>query len=334
MFRDGDALVNRCQFVDDHRRRYGVKRLCDILALARSSFYYRRRTAGAGAARQIAEARVAARMRTVHQDSDGTYGTPRITVELRDEDGPVVNHKRVARIMRTIRLEGVRLRRRHRTTFADQAAAKAPDLIGRDFTATGVNTKCVGDITYLPVSGSGPLYLATVIDLAPRRRAGWAIADHMRTELVIDAFTATEQKRDAQGTQRLVERARGQARRLPPADSVQHPPPALPPRSTISDRLRERPPTNGNYPDPSRMDVFEIRGQGPSLPSTSSGAGTGSNGSISDHSSKSSSHHRPSQPVTHPYRRRAARIARPRDLRSQRRDLPAGTGAEGQRAPP
>ncbi|MFI1285134.1 IS3 family transposase [Streptomyces sp. NPDC020858] len=194
-FGDGDALVTRCQFVEDHQRRHGVKRLCDILGLSRSSFYYWRRTAAARAARQTAEAGLAARIRKVHQESDGTYGVPRITAELRDEGGPAVNHKRVARIMRTIGLEGVRLRRRHRTTLADQAAPKAPDLIGRDFTASEVNTKYVGDITYLPVSGAKPLYLATVIDLASRRLAGWAIADHMRTELVTDALAAAERTR-------------------------------------------------------------------------------------------------------------------------------------------
>ncbi|QTA37055.1 IS3 family transposase (plasmid) [Streptomyces sp. CA-256286] len=187
--------MNRYQFVDDHQRRHGVKRLCDILGLARSSFYYWRRTAAARAVRQSVEAGLAARIRKIHQDSDGTYGAPRITAELRDEEGPVVNHKRVARIMRTIGLEGVRLRRRHRTTVADQAASKAPDLIGRDFTAADVNRKYVGDITYLPVSGAKPLYLATVIDLCSRRLAGWAIADHMRTELVIDALAAAERTR-------------------------------------------------------------------------------------------------------------------------------------------
>ncbi|MGA5873960.1 IS3 family transposase [Streptomyces cinereoruber] len=194
-FANGDALVNRCQFVEDHQRRHGVKRLCDILGLSRSSFYYWRRTAAARAARHAVEAGIAAWIRKVYQDSDGTYGAPRITPEFRDEGGPVVNHKRVARIMRTIGLEGVRLRRRHRTTLADRAAPKAPDLIGRDFTAAVVNTKYVGDITYLPVSGSKPLYLATVIDLASRRLAGWAIADHMRTELVIDALTVAERTR-------------------------------------------------------------------------------------------------------------------------------------------
>lgn len=71
--------MNRYQFVDDHQRQHGVKRLCDILGLARSSFYYWRRTAGARAARQAVEAELAARIREVHQESDGTYGAPRIT---------------------------------------------------------------------------------------------------------------------------------------------------------------------------------------------------------------------------------------------------------------
>lgn len=132
--------MNRFQFVADHQRRYGVKRLCTILGIARSSFYYWRRTAADRAARQAADAALAARIRTVHRESDGTYGVPRITAELR-EAGERVNHKRIARVMRIIGLAGVRLRRRHRTTIADPAAAKAPDLIGRDFTARKPNTK-------------------------------------------------------------------------------------------------------------------------------------------------------------------------------------------------
>ncbi|WP_248844144.1 IS3 family transposase, partial [Streptomyces hirsutus] len=193
-FGRGDALVNRFQFVADHQRRYGVKRLCTILGIARSSFYYWRATAADRAARQAADARLATRIRAVHHESDGTYGVPRITAELR-EAGERVNHKRIARVMRSINLAGVRLRRRHRTTTADPAAAKAPDLIGRDFTASEPNTKYVGDITYLPLDGGKFLYLATVIDLASRRLAGWAIADHMRTELVSDALAAAERTR-------------------------------------------------------------------------------------------------------------------------------------------
>ncbi|MFE9099041.1 IS3 family transposase [Streptomyces sp. NPDC007264] len=193
-FGRGDALVNRFQFVADHQRRYGVKRLYTILGIARSSFYYWRRTAADRAARQEADARLATRIRAVHRESDGTYGVPRITAELR-EAGERINHKRIARVMRGAGLTGVRLRRRHRTTVLDPAAAKAPDLIGRDFTASELNTKYVGDITYLPLDGGKFLYLATVIDLASRRLAGWAIADHMRTDLVTDALSAAERTR-------------------------------------------------------------------------------------------------------------------------------------------
>lgn len=181
--------MNRFQFVADHQRRHSVKRLCTILGIARSSFYYWRRTAADRAARRAADARLAVRIRAVHRESDGTYGVPRITAELRDE-GQRVNHKRVARVMRQAGLAGLRLRRRHRTTVADPAAAKAPDLTGRDFTAHKPNTKYVGDITCLPVDGGKFLYLATVIDLASRRLVGWAVADHMRTELVTDALAA------------------------------------------------------------------------------------------------------------------------------------------------
>ena len=167
-----------------------MKRLCSILGISRSSFYYWRRTAADRAARQTAGAQLAARIRAVHQESDGTYGAPRITAELRETNGEAVNHKRVARIMRESGIEGVRLRRRHRTTVPNPAAARAPDLIRRDFTAGKPNTKYVGHITYLPIDGGKFCYLATVIDLASRRLAGWAIADHMRADLVTDALAA------------------------------------------------------------------------------------------------------------------------------------------------
>ncbi|GAA1932730.1 IS3 family transposase [Streptomyces durmitorensis] len=187
--------MNRFQCVADLQCRYGVKRLCSVLGVSRSSFSYWRRTAADRAARQAAEAQLAVRIRAVHQESDGTYGAPRITAELRETIGEAVNHKRVARIMRESGIEGVRLRRRHRTTIPDPAAARAPDLIVRDFTAAKPNTKYVGDITYLPIEGGKFSYLATVIDLASRRLAGWAIADHMRADLVVDALAAAVRTR-------------------------------------------------------------------------------------------------------------------------------------------
>nr|WP_107084867.1 IS3 family transposase [Streptomyces virginiae] len=193
-FAGGDALVNRFQFVADHQGRHGVKRLCQILGISRSSFYYWRSTASDRTARQAADARLSARIQVVHLESDGTYGVPRITAELRDQ-GEHVNHKRVPRMMRSIGLAGVRLRRRHRTTTPEPAAARAPDLLGRDFTAAEVNTTYVGDITYLPIDGGKFCYLATVIDLASRRPAGRAIADHMKAELVTDTPAAARRTR-------------------------------------------------------------------------------------------------------------------------------------------
>ncbi|MFE5947588.1 IS3 family transposase [Streptomyces sp. NPDC056480] len=160
--------MNRFQSAADHQRRYGVKRLCTILNIARSSFCHWRATAADRAARQAADARLAARIRAVHQEPDGTYGVPRITAELR-ADGEHVNHKRTARVMRSINPQGVRLRRRHRTTIPDAAAAKTPDLIKRDFTADTVNSKYVGDIMYLSLEGGTFLYLARHPPQGPRR---------------------------------------------------------------------------------------------------------------------------------------------------------------------
>jgi transposase InsO family protein len=186
--------VNRFGFVSENRRRHGVKRLCQVIGLARSSYHHWKATEPDRAARAADDARLAARIRVIHRESAGTYGVPRITAELHDT-GHYVNHKRVARIMRGIGLAGLRLRRRHRTTLADPAAAKAPDLLGRDFTAETPNARYVGDITYLPIADGTFLYLATVMDLCSRRLVGWAVADHMRTELVLDALHAAERTR-------------------------------------------------------------------------------------------------------------------------------------------
>ncbi len=181
--------MNRCRFIEDHHRAFGVKRLCQVLEVARSSFYKRRAGRAARAARERADAALAERIRAVHAEWDGTYGRPRITAELRD-DGERVNHKRVGRVMRKFGITGLRLRRHQVTTVPEPSATPVPDLLRRDFTASGPNLKYVGDITYLPVGDGEFLYLATVIDCFSRRRVGWSIADHMRTELVADALRA------------------------------------------------------------------------------------------------------------------------------------------------
>ena len=183
--------MSRFQFVADHLHAFEVKWLCAIVEVARSSFYAWLAGADGRAARQAADQVLAERIRVVHTE-DNTYGAPRITAELNDgvPDGERVNHKRVARVMRSNGIAGYRRRRRVTTTTPDPADQKVPDLLKRDFTATQINTRYVGDITYLPLGIGGNLYLATVIDCCSRRVAGWAIADHMRTELVADALNA------------------------------------------------------------------------------------------------------------------------------------------------
>jgi transposase InsO family protein len=183
--------VSRFQFVADHRDAFEVKWLCAVMEIARSSFYAWVAGAQGRADRTAADAALVERIRVVH-DADNTYGAPRITAELNDGvgDDDRVNHKRVARVMRGARIAGYRRRRRVKTTTPDPANQKVPDLLKRDFTATTPNTKYVGDITYLPLAAGGNLYLATVIDCCSRRVAGWAIAEHMRTELVADALNA------------------------------------------------------------------------------------------------------------------------------------------------
>ncbi|WP_442819528.1 IS3 family transposase [Streptomyces sp. NBC_01230] len=121
-----------------------MKRLCSILGIARSSYCCWSRTAAAWASRRAAVAGLAARIRVVHRESDGTCGVARITAELRD-GGERVNCRRIARVMRSIGLADIRLRRRHCTTVADPPRAKAPDLIGCGFTVTEPNTMYVGD---------------------------------------------------------------------------------------------------------------------------------------------------------------------------------------------
>ncbi|WP_436763313.1 IS3 family transposase, partial [Streptosporangium sp. V21-05] len=179
----------RFQFVHDHHLAFGVKRLCKVVSVNRSSYYKWRKGAGARAAREAADQVPAEEIRTVHADSDGVYGSPLVAAELR-ADGREINEKWVARVMRKFAITGVRLRRRVRTTIAEPSATPVADLFGRDFTAPAPGLKYMGDITYPPTGDGEFLYLATVLDCFSRRVVGWSIAAHMRTELVADALRA------------------------------------------------------------------------------------------------------------------------------------------------
>lgn len=142
-----------------------------------------------GPKRAAADAALAVRIRILHE-ADNTLGAPRVTAELNDgvEPDQRVNHKRVARVMRCEHIAGYVKKRKVVTTRPEPSREDVPDLLQRDFTAEAPNMKYVGDITYLPLGDGSNWYLATVIDCYSRRLVGWAMADHMRTELVEDAL--------------------------------------------------------------------------------------------------------------------------------------------------
>ena len=163
---------------------YPVQTMCRVLEVSRSGYYaWRRREPSA---RAQSDATLTARIREVHEDSRKTYGSPRIHAELQEE-GQRVGRKRVARLMRGARLEGASRRRFVKTTQRAEDARPAPDLVDRDFSVSGPDQLWVADITYVP-TWAGFLYLAVVLDAWNRRVVGWAMATHLRTELVLDAL--------------------------------------------------------------------------------------------------------------------------------------------------
>jgi len=134
------------------------------------------------------------KIRHYHRISDGTYGAPRIHKDLQEE-GVKVGQKRVARLMRAAGLQGVTRRKATWTTLREPGAEPAPDLVQRDFSVEKPDQLWVADITYIH-TWSGFLYLAIVMDAWSRRIVGWSMANHLRTELVLDALgMAIDQRR-------------------------------------------------------------------------------------------------------------------------------------------
>ena len=177
-----------------NQARFGVATMARVLGVSTSGYYaWRRRPPSA---RAQADADLTARVREIHARSRSTYGAPRIHAELA-EDGVAVGRKRVARVMRAAGIAGVSRRRGPRTTRRDERARPAPDRVERRFEADEPNRLWLADITYVPTL-AGFLYLAIVLDVFSRRVVGWAMAPHLRTELVIEALEmAVAQRRPA-----------------------------------------------------------------------------------------------------------------------------------------
>jgi transposase InsO family protein len=164
-----------------------VKRACTLLKVSRAAYYAHRSAEPSARVRQDAE--LTEQIVAIHDESNGTYGTPRLHAELRHR-GRGHSRKRVARLLRAAGRAGRAPKRWRTTTVPDPAASTPADLIKRDFScrASDIDTRWCGDITYIH-TWEGWLYLATVIDLGSRRVVGWATADHLRTDLIAKALS-------------------------------------------------------------------------------------------------------------------------------------------------
>jgi transposase InsO family protein len=167
-------------------KQYSVSFMCAQLGVARQG-YYRWLTDGPSE-HDRTDTQLTDQIRTIHAELHGHPGVRRIWAELVVR-GVRTGRKRVWRLMRAAGLQGRHPRAWKRTTIAGQRPIDAPDLIGQDFTAADPDTRWVGDITYVQTV-DGWVYTATVIDLHSRKVVGYAVADHLRTSLIIEALAA------------------------------------------------------------------------------------------------------------------------------------------------
>ena len=180
--------MTRYECIDDQKAAgFPVTAACEAAGVSTSGYYdWAAREAAGPTERQRAEAELVALMRDLFDEADGNYGVPRMLKALRHA-GLVLNRKRVARLMRLHGMAGRFRRRTCRTTFPGPDGYQIPDLVGRNFAPGRPDVAWCQDITYIPTR-EGWLYLASVLDIGSRRLLGYSMAEHMRTELVLDAL--------------------------------------------------------------------------------------------------------------------------------------------------
>jgi putative transposase len=181
--------------VSAHQAVYPIATMCRVLGVSPSGYHAwtkrppSRRAASDGALTET--------IRAAHAASHGTYGAPRIQVELAAA-GVGAGRKRIARLMRLAGLAGVSRRKFAVTTRRDDGGRQAPDLVARNFTAERPDQLWVADITYIP-TWAGFLYLAVVLDACSRRIVGWSMATSLATQLVLDALDMALTRRRPKG---------------------------------------------------------------------------------------------------------------------------------------
>jgi len=172
------------QFIKEQQEQFSLSALCRAMQGGRSGFYaWRKRPKSE---RQIQNETLTEQIRAAHEESDQTYGSPRLSSELKAA-GIACSQKRIARLMRLAKISAIGPKRFVVTTDSDHALPIADNLLARLFTAEAPDTKWTADITYL-WTGQGWLYLAVILDLFSRRIVGWAMDQTIDRTLVLSAL--------------------------------------------------------------------------------------------------------------------------------------------------
>ncbi len=170
--------------IDVEKANFSIDLMCDLLEVSRSGYYAWKNRKPSDRAKE--NATLEAEIEAIHKQSRQTYGSPRVHAELRAR-GLEVGRNRVARLMQENGICGRQRRKFKKTTDSNHDFPIAPNILDRDFTTDAPDKAWVADITYI-WTAAGWLYLAVVLDLFSRRVVGWSMADHMKTELVLDAL--------------------------------------------------------------------------------------------------------------------------------------------------
>jgi putative transposase len=174
----------RFQFIDDHRKEFPVRRMCEVLDVSPSGYYaWRGRPSSE---REMANQKLTEKIKAEFKKSGETYGSPRIYQVMR-KLGLMCSRNRVARLMNAAGLQAKQTKRYRSTTRRNKAHPVAPNLLNRDFVADRPDQKWLADITYIPTL-EGWLYLAAILDLFSRKVIGWAMSDRITADLTLAAL--------------------------------------------------------------------------------------------------------------------------------------------------
>ena len=175
--------MSRYRLIEAEKTSFPVQFMCRMLGVSRSGYYCWRDKPPS--ARSLQDAALTEKIREIHRRSRETYGSPRVHAELKAL-GTRCSRKRVERLMREAGVRGC-MRGKRRGTTRRGKRAPVEDLVKRNFAATEADRVWVADITYV-ATREGFLYLAFILDVYSRRIVGWAMENHLRTELVVDAL--------------------------------------------------------------------------------------------------------------------------------------------------